>query len=429
MVSSDVATSMDDIDEDWLAQEIIDEIERPRRGTVEMGTSGYPDPGNPPGFGTKLDDCGDDIVHFCTGCGAKTTIGRTCKRSVCPRCAPRWVVDRADPRLARLQSVCKTMGSLLGCSIKKHHVVLSPPDDWYLYADDPLDRTFSVVKEILKLLQCEGIICYHGWAGIEEDDRGAWKERLFEGRSWDDDVKHELMERPHFHAIVASPFVAGGEVTKRVEKETGWIIERIADDDSGKSIPDLPAAARVLTYALSHTSILVGNGDNDENIAQIRTFGKHWHGSKDTNQVNVYKSTRRRAERAVREAAPKTLGISPSGIRCETPVPEDEQSDHSVDLHDLYNDRDSTSSETGEHSDCSGDCEESHTASETGGEQDDMAVCKAPLKHIKHADEYLDDEEWAEEARFVEQLEREWNDWRDSLTLDRPPPIVQGFAD
>jgi hypothetical protein len=56
-------------------------------------------------------------------------------------------------------------------------------------------------------------------------------------------------------------------------------------------------------------------------------------------------------------------------------------------------------------------------------------TCKAPLKHIKHADEYLNDEEWVEEARFVEQLERSWNNWQDSLSLDRPPPIVQAFAD
>lgn len=396
---------MEDIDVTALSEQIINEIERPMTGTVPMGTSGFLDPGILPSFGDEYHDCGDDVVHFCSGCGNTTAIGRTCSRSVCPRCSPMWCVERADPNLARLQTVCKVMSKTLGASIKKHHIVLSPPKDWYLLSKDPLDRTFDVVKQILKHLQCEGIICYHGWSGRDGDDRGEWKDRLFNHRDWDDDVRPELKRRPHFHAIVASPFVAGGEVTKRIEEETGWVIERIADEDSGKSIPNLQAAARALLYCLSHTSILVN--DDGQNNAQIRTFGEHWHGGEDTTQVSVYESTCRNAENAVRRAAPKTLGVAPNNLRCETPVPKDEQSDDTISLTDQYDETEGAST------------------SQTKADGEEMVSCKAPLKHIKHAGEHLSDEEWVSSSRFVDQLSEAFNDWLGQEPHpDNPPPIT-----
>ena len=415
---TDIPTSIEDVDVDALAGQIIDEIQRPRQGDITaQGADGYLDAGGLPGFADEplQDDCGEVIPHFCTDCGSVVKIGRTCKQSRCPRCAPSWCVDRAEPKIARLQSVAKYMSSRLGVPVFKHHVVISPPDDWYLYADDPVDRTFEVVKNILKLLNAEGVICYHGWTGRAGDDRGEWKRRMFNDRSWEDDVRHELKENPHFHCIVASPFIAGGEVTKRVEAETGWVIDRIADESTGKSLEDMTAVARALTYSLSHTSILTSDAGN--NIAQVRTFGEHWHGSPDTRQVNVYDNVRRQAEIAVRKVAPTTLGVSPKALRCESPVPESEQRDETIDHTDSYDDPDGSSSDNTE------------SGSEDGSEDEPVVECKAPIKPISKADEFLEDDDWTGDARFVDQLRREYDDWIALTKTDRPPPLVAAFSD
>jgi len=49
---TDVSTSIDDIHID------------------ERGGDGYLPPLDLSGFGEEYDDCGDDIVHFCTDCGS-----------------------------------------------------------------------------------------------------------------------------------------------------------------------------------------------------------------------------------------------------------------------------------------------------------------------------------------------------------------------
>jgi hypothetical protein len=331
-----------------------------------------------------------------------------------------WVIERAEAKAARLQSVAKYMSATLDCPVYKHHVVISPPDDWFLAADEPLDKTFEVVKQILKLMHAEGIICYHGWTGADGDDRGEWPGRLFEGREWEGDVRAELKPNPHFHCIVASPFIAGGEVTKQIEERTGWAIERIADRETGRSLEDLYAVARALTYSISHTSIKTNPKRN--NRAQIRTFGEHWHGGSDTRQVTVYDNVKRKAAYEVRKVAPKTLGVNPNDLRCGNPVPEDEKSDDSIDPTDLFDDADDTG---GLDDDCSSDScsDEDHTHQE-----EPMAECKAPVKPITEADAFVDDEGWIERAIYSEQLRRAYDDWQDQSQLDNPPPLVQAFS-
>lgn len=413
---------MEEINVDVLSNQIIDEIERPRQGDItRRGADGYLDAGVLPGFADEpmQDDCGEPIPHFCTQCGAVIEIGRTCSQSRCPRCAPSWCVERAEPKVARLQSVAKTMSARLGVPVFKHHLVISPPDDWYLYAEDPLGRTFEVVKEILSLLNAEGIICYHGWTGKDGDDRGAWKRRLFNDRDWETDVRHELKPNPHFHCIVASPFIAGGEVTRRVQEETGWVFDRIADESTGKSLEDMEAAARALTYSLSHTSIR--SPENGNNIAQIRTVGKHWHGGKNTRRVTVYDNVRRKAEIAVRKVAPTTLGVAPNTLRCETPIPRSEQRDETVDHTSSY-DNDDAANTTSESSE-SGSAE-----NDAAGEHDDkMVSCKAPIKPISEAEEFVEDDDWIETARYSDQLTREFEDWIKLAETDRPPPMAAAF--
>lgn len=414
---TDIPTEYEEIDVDALASQIIDEIRRPRQGDITVrGADGYPEAGDLPGFAdeTLQDDCGEVIPHFCTDCGAVVKIGRTCKQSRCPRCAPSWCIDRAVPKTARLESVAKYMSARMGVSVKKHHVVISPPDDWFLSADDPLDRTFGVVKNILKLLNAEGIICYHGWSGRADDDRGEWKRRMFNNRDWAD-VRHELKKNPHFHTVIASPFIAGGDVTRQVEEATGWVIERIADESTGKSLEDMMAVARCLTYSLSHTSILT---EGEQNIAQVRTTGEHWHGSPDTRRVNVYDDVKRQAEIAVRKVAPTTLGISAKALRCETPIPENEQRNETIDHTDSY---DETSSET-----VSSDSVESGSEDE---DEEEMVKCKAPIEPIGKAQAYLEDDEWTAHARFGDQLQREYDDWISLTETDKPPPMMAAFSE
>ena len=225
----DPATEMAEVEIGELTPKIVSEIERPRQGNPsKQGDAGYLDPCSLPGFEDAYDDCDEPIPHFCTCCGDTFAKGRRCKRSVCEECAPLWVVDRAENDLARLRSVAKVMGAKMGASVKMHHLVFVPPSandatdhDWYLEADDPIAKSREVVAEILKLLNAEGIIYYHGWSGIKGDDLGEWKGRLFEGRDFEGDVRSELKPRPHFHVVCASPFVAGGGVTKQITEQTG----------------------------------------------------------------------------------------------------------------------------------------------------------------------------------------------------------------
>jgi len=326
------------------------------------------------------------------------------------------------------------MGAKMGASVKMHHLVFVPPSandatdhDWYLEADDPIAKSREVVAEILKLLNAEGIIYYHGWSGIKGDDLGEWKGRLFEGRDFEGDVRSELKPRPHFHVVCASPFVAGGGVTKQITEQTGWVIERIADED-GKSLETLTDAARAITYCLSHTSIRLGYAANGNNKACKEAYGRTWH----SDRLNVYDTTRREAERAVRSVAPRTLGVSPSSMRCETEVPADERGDDRVEVGDAYDDEphehDASAAESGSESDGSG----ADSATESCDNHDDTPVetvqCKGVIKPLAEADEYLDDDDWVSEAIHSEELRRRYQDFKDQAQLDNPPPIVAAFA-
>jgi hypothetical protein len=411
MVSGDVATSMDEVNIDELTNEIVDAIERPRQGDMrERGADGYVDAHSLPGFGESYDDCLDPEMHFCPDCGGTTPKGRNCKRSECPDCAPLWCVDRAETKLARWQSTGKLMNAKLGgVPVLGHHVTMIPPNDWFLAAEDPLERTFKIVYEILDAWNAEGIVAYHGWSGEEGDDRGEWKRRLFSDRRWDD-VRGELKRRPHFHGVVQSPWIAGGEVTRRVEEQTGWVLERI------RGLESIEAAAESLVYNLSHTSIEMT--DEGNNRAFVRGYGSTY------NDVNVYDSTERNASRAVRSVAPRLLGIDPSRLRCEQPVAPSEASEYQIDHRSSYADSATTAGDSGG---ADGDADPDRS---THPESDDdtETVCKGGLEHIAEAGGFLQDEEWRQQARYVAQLQRHYQEFVATINRDRPPPVAQAFG-
>lgn len=424
-----IPTSQEDYDVDETVKEIVKALDRPRRGSADPSHGGMIDPGTLPSFGKKYDDCGDQKVkHFCPDCGGTVTLGRNCERSQCPHCSPFWAVDKAENQLARLQTTAKTMHARLGVPILKHHVTFSQPEDWFLEVSDPLDRTFQAVKEALEPMHAEGVVMFHGYRGVDGDDMDSWKDRLFNERSWPD-VRSELRPSGHFHGILLSPWIPGGEITKRVEAETGWVIERI------RGLPTIEAAAESLAYGLSHTTLYEQNGQMQ---AQYRQFGETMH----DDSINIYNHTEREAERAVRSVAPRVLGVQPNNLRCSQPVPdEDHQSDYQIrrsasysstssDDSDGDEDRDTDASE-GADDDLSGSVDGSgqETAeSATDDSQEPGPMCRGTLRPISEADRYLTDDDWVDDALFVEQLERAFDEWQSELNLDRPPPVGEVWA-
>ena len=408
---------VDSVDE--LVNEIVAAINRPQQGSLDPDDGGYLPPLDLPGFGEPYPDCGEDIVHFCDQCADIVGVGRTCDRSVCERCAQSWVLDPAIQVTAKADSTARLMSSKLGgVSVKKHHVVISPPDDWYLAASEPLDKTFEVIKEILAATGAEGASFYHGWAGNEEQDTdiGQWKERLFAGRDWETDVRQELMPRPHFHLLVVCPFFPGQSVTDRVHSETGWVIHRVADEETGGSLDSLKKFAKAATYCPSHTSIDT-RGDG-YNRAQIRKFGSTWH------DASVYDNQLRKAEYAVRSVAPKTLGIPAREIRCESTGGDSEDG---IELLDEYTSSSDLDDDHDDH-DCGDSCDDDHNDHDDDREPDEREMCKGALVPISEAPGYLDDDSWIEDCPHTDRLREAYQDFQDQSQLDNPPPMVSAFC-
>lgn len=389
-----------------LAKKITDAIQQPKRGSAtDDKPGGYLPALSIPGFGDEYDDCGDEIPHFCTDCGHSFTVGRTCKRSECPRCAPAWVVDRATSVVGKVDAAARMMSTDLDTAVFKHHVVFSPPPTWYLQARDPLDRTFNVIKQILEAIGAEGVICYHPWSGSDEhdDDRGKWKQRLFSGRDWDGDVREELKPRGHFHAIVAAPFVPGGDVTKMVHAATDWVIHRVAKrDGSGRSLSDLEDVARATTYSLSHTGI-ANTETSKNNQAQYRYVGAR------INRAEVRKQHEQAANRAVREVVPKTLGIPAHSVRCGREVGAAAGAIGTG--PGVQSEWDDFDAGAGDGDDCEHSASSTSTDSDGETEEIPTAACAGEIRPVDDAKEYLNDPEWVARAAAADELQSTWEDW------------------
>jgi len=424
---STAAESVGDDGPNEIAQSLIDAIQRPRQADSDefkrRGSDVWLPQLDLPGFGDAYDDCGDDIPHFCEDCGHSFAVGRTCKRSVCPRCAPAWVLDRAPGIVGRLDTVSRVMSARSDEPVYKHHVVFSPPDDWALEADDILDRTFHVIRELLLKMNAEGIVAYHPWAGadhLEGDDRGEWKKRLFSDRDWDGDVRQEVKPRGHFHAVVASPHIAGGETIAQVNQETDWVIKRVTKrDGSGRSLKDLEDVARATTYVLSHTGIdTEGDGNN---AAAYRAYGSTYHDP----DVDVYDDVQEAADVAVREVAPRTLGIAADAVRCGRQIDPDARDDDPT--VDAYRNTGSGDAGDGDGDNLDDfDPKPGSSILETEGadgsddlDESELVPCSGRVLHIKDAPEHLRDLSWATSARRVADLATAYRDW---LADGDPPP-------
>lgn len=334
--------------------------------------------------------CGEEVPHFCEDCGKPIAVGRTCYRSQCPRCAPAWVaMKRAKPAGAKLEGLRRYLYSTRGQSPRFHHLVLSPPDGFATLREDPLGAAFEIVKEITDALGVDGgLIAYHPWRGVEDDDRGFWKEILFKGTDWEATVER-LEYGPHFHVIAVGRFVPGQEFTQRLHEQTGWTFKRITkggdDTESNVSLYDTYDLVRALTYTISHTGLY--RTESGQTKAATRYFGQVANFQAEGNVTEEI-------DAAVRSVAPNTLGLSYRSNSCARELDEDEEA-------------------TGAGPPSNGDPDMADTEASGGTDR-----CGGRLVPIERASEYLTDPEWVKQARHVDELADRYLDWR----LDRPPP-------
>ena len=368
-----------------------------------------------PGHGDTLDDCGEDVPRFCDCCGDITKVGRTCKRSVCPRCWRSWARRRATTIGSKLEGLRRYTATRTGKSPKFHHLSLSPPDDFRTNREDALEAAFEVLKQVCRELGAEtGVLFYHPYRakaeGEKGDNRGVWKDIL--PRPEDDldmaDTREQMEDDSwHFHAVVMSHFVVGGEATKLIEERSGWLIKRITQTTNPNvSIYGQHDLARVLTYVLSHTGI---DTSGERNRAAYRYFG----------QVANFTPTdgiEDEFDAVVRSIAPRTLGLKYDSLACLNTRARGVDGG-TVDPRAAEASRtSSTSSSTS-----SSSSEPSTDSSATIVEYELEDACKGRLLDINKAPQYLEDSEWRAEAPFADELQTTWEEWRARLE-DKPPP-------
>lgn len=295
-----------------------------------------------PGFGPEghgdnaRDDCGNPHPFVCDSCGQSVEFGRTCGQSICTRCAVAWCRDLAINKSAKTRRFRKEKHHHTPDSEhqKIHHEIISPPLGWYydlahagLSIEEAQDVTKEIAKEILDEMRAQGMLIRHSYRGAdqdgsiksERDDRGAWKERLNSGRAWFSDVRGELAWKPHYHAVVVADWMEGGDFTTRIERETGWVLHRITDDN-GVSIPNDGAMARALTYSLSHADIQVREDSHNRSaVWEVGSF--EGDPLKSSSRFSARPSDLSWADGRVREAAATVLGLQSGTTNCGAKLP------------------------------------------------------------------------------------------------------------
>lgn len=350
-----------------------------------------------PASGQEKEDCGDPWpARFCERCGSPAWIGKLCERSICPRCWESWARNQATEITSKLKGRLSYEKAKLpkdrDLGIKAHHVTASVPHDFLMRRSDPLDAAFEIVKELLvEVGAFEGSIIYHPWR-IAKEHRGdvlghssgsgekTWADilGLIEKIGWPKVQEKYLVFAPHFHCIVLSRYV-DGTITPAIEEQSGWVVHRIASDESGVSIGNLKDMASVAAYTLSHSGI--SETADGRMQAEYRYFG----------EVADFEPTdgvRRDAKAAVNAISEQVLGVRFGGGRCS----ESEQN--------VGNAGTGTGRDLPDHL--------------------DPDYCNGQFIEIDEAPEYLTDSDWIDGAPRSDELRSAWIYF---LALgDRPPP-------
>lgn len=438
---------------DASASEIVDAIQRAK--TADSVDDLWTSDMLLPGFGTTRDSCGNDFPRFCSDCGSITMWRRTCYQSMCPECGKSWARRTSKRVCAKLEAIRRYREVSLERHQRFHHAVVSPPADWDPAAEEPWKRAKDVVKEILDAANMWGFVVYHPYKGKNGDDRGKWKKRQFHGRDWDD-VKEELKFAPHFHVIGVGHEFPGGDVTRDVESETGWILHRITKEGTNVSLYDEFDLARAVTYCLSHAGVDVADDEDDQDEVATRWTGtKFTESGKTANDVTASDGLEREMDAVVRAVAPKTLNLEYNALACSSEYVDEDaipgRSDEKVEVAaaeaSLVRGQSyapgvgaSASSSTStdepepmersasELPDVSGSGVTGEDGADAGAESDyvddlvevakadlETERCNGRLLGIGKAARFLDDDEWRRRARHADDLEDAYEEWSERL--------------
>lgn len=396
-----------------------------------------------PGFGEEYDDCGKPMPMACSGCGHTTEVGRTCRRSTCPRCGAAWVRDRAKNLCGQLGATRAVRDKNRDDHQRYHHLAWMPPEDWRLQSKDVLERTRETIRDMMYALDLEGYVFYHPWSGSgydddeSGDDRGKWKDRLFSDREWEGDVREELEFRPHFHIVCVGHKVPGQDFSKEIYDRTGWILTRICkSEENAVSIYDDEDLAKVVTYCLSHSAIDLDAGSDGSAQRTYRRYGPVITDPKVSPDDNALEHH----DRLVRQAATTTLGIPMKDQFCFaetfgntgmddytkvraaiTAQAAGDSSDGSSDMGD------GPGSDEGNDATASPDAT---AAVEMDGELttpakkaeenpsldlEDASECEGQMVHLCDARHLLDDDDWMEDAEYSHELQSTLDEWADKM--------------
>jgi hypothetical protein len=352
-----------------------------------------------PGHGTRDPECGDDVPRFCADCGHVSHVGSTCYSWECPRCWKGADRRRAKAVVSKLEALRRAKESKRPGwnGWKFHHLVLSPPDGFAVDSDTPLDRTVTLLKEVLGELGVDtGAWFYHPWRGEDGDDRGFWKHLLPDGEAQDwSDTREELSYSPHFHVVALSKNVDGGHVTRAIEKATGWLIERITKgEESNVSIYNEFDLARVVTYCLSHTG--VDDGSNQYGyFGQVHNFVPEPH-------------IEREADAAVRSVGVNTLGLPYDSVACTL-----ERDKLVTETVEVPAEKVNLGAGNGD-----GAVPPEEDTVEIEEEKEVRENCDGRLLDIKNAPAFLTDDDWMADADHAEELQSTWAEWRERVDDD-----------
>lgn len=282
-----------------------------------------------PGSGETLSDCGEEFPGlFCTGCGSPQSVGRTCRRSQCPRCWNSWAFNYGVSIASKLQGLAKKRSG----SVYKHHVTVSLRESTRFNSQDPIGRGVEAIKPLLAKVGVDtGYIIYHPYRIAPEyqgDILGhgsgsgdmTWKDILekVEGEAWSwDAIRDEfLIYSPHFHVLCISGFVDTTGV-EEIEDETGIVIHRITtsrEDGKERSIADLEELCKVTAYSLSHAGLALADGGEEYRTA-VRPFGE-------VANFEAWDSVKSETKETMRQVAPTVLGIEFPDPECSETVHE-----------------------------------------------------------------------------------------------------------
>lgn len=279
-----------------------------------------------PASGERRPDCGDDIpALFCGSCGSPSIVGRTCRRSRCPRCWQAWDFQRAKVAAGKVEGLRRYRAASGNPKAKYHHLTVSFPDSARFNSDDALSRAFDATKLLLgESGVYDGYIIYHPWRIAEAyrgDVRGhesgdgdmTWADVLtkIESDEWTWEAAREelLVYAPHFHVFANAEFVQGGAVTEAVEEQSGVVIHRITKGaDSSVSLYDPSDLCAAVAYAYSHAGLT--RADDGSHRVAARAFGQ-------TANFDPTPNVEHGIDRELREVAPDVLGVAFPKPKCD----------------------------------------------------------------------------------------------------------------